>query len=189
MCAPTKQISLSGFFYSLLHIRQPYWQCSHKQTRFPLSDCLSLCCMSHMLHTYMIDLSVGVELTLEALSLLPLVSLSLRSAVASLLASLFATWPRCCLDDPDGAVPRQSARLARVLLTATACRRLRARERFRRDRNSGLSQTMKPLRYFMIWHPLNNLPLSCQASMNHSCLKILYMWRTRAVVRKILGAL
>ena len=81
----------------------------------------------------MIDLSVGVELTLEALSLLPLVSLSLRSAVASLLASLFATWPRCCLDDPDGAVPRQSARLARVLLTATACRRLHARERFRRD--------------------------------------------------------
>ena len=81
----------------------------------------------------MIDLSVSVELTLEALSLLPLVSLSLRSAVASLLASLFATWPRCCLDDPDGAVPRQSARLARVLLTATACRRLRARERFRRD--------------------------------------------------------
>ena len=81
----------------------------------------------------MIDLSVGVELTLEALSLLPLVSLSLRSAVASLLACLFATWPRCCLDDPDGAVPRQSARLARVLLTATACRRPRARERFRRD--------------------------------------------------------
>ena len=48
----------------------------------------------------MIDLSVGIELTLDEAITSPS-GFSRSSALASLLAFLLATWPRCCLDDPD----------------------------------------------------------------------------------------
>ena len=79
----------------------------------------------------MIDLSVGIELTLDEAITSP--SGFSRSSAPRCSPSSSRHGPAAASMTRIGAVPRQSARLARVLLTATACRRLHPREGFRRD--------------------------------------------------------